>query len=214
MTGSNDKFDINNVEFPTVDFLETKYHPVEINGLVKKMKSKRRAFFDVGREKNQLSALIGTPPKHEECYKLLSINGCFSTIGIINYIATREPIEELYVSTFRIGKNHFKVLLKLHSKGLLNNCSLITSTSQEEIDFKQDKYNYYDYIENVCDKIGWKLKTFNNHSKILLMKTKSNYYVVETSSNLNENPKTEHFSWENDKELYDWYLKLFKELLK
>lgn len=47
------------------------------------------------------------------------------------------------------------------------------------------------------------------------MKTKNeNYYVIETSSNLNENPKLEQFSWENDKELFEWYEKLFIELCK
>lgn len=214
MTGFNDEFYIDETKLPKLDF-ETKFHPVEINGLVKKMTSKRRAFFDVGRERNQLSALITTPPKQNDCYKMLSINGGFSTVGIINYIAMREPIRELYVSTFRIGKNHFKVLAKLHSKGLLEKCNIITSSSQQEIDSAQEsKYDYFEYIQKQCKKLDWKLKIFNNHSKILLMKTDNNYYVVETSSNLNENPKTEHFSWENDQDLYDWYLKLFKELLK
>lgn len=212
MTGFDD-LDINEKDFPELDF-ETKYHPVEINGLIKKMTSKRRAFFNVGRERNQLSALVGTPPNQKQCYKMISINGGFSTVGIINYVANIEPIEELYVSTFRIGKNHFKALLRLHQKGKLNNCHFITSVSQKEIDDTQEGYNYFEYISRMCESIGWKLKIFNNHSKILLMKTQSNYYVVETSSNLNENPKTEHFSWENDKELYEWYKEIFKELLK
>ena len=46
------------------------------------------------------------------------------------------------------------------------------------------------------------------------METKKNYYVVETSSNLNENPKIEQFSFENDKELFLWYEEFFKELMK
>lgn len=215
MTGSNFDKDFEDIDFPELNF-ETKFHPVEINGLVKKMISKKRAFFNVGRERNQLEALIGYPPSINDCYKMISINGGFSTIGIINYVANIEPIEELYVSTFRIGKNHFKSLLNLHNKNKLKICNFITSVSQKEIDFSRedDGYNYFEYIQKKCEEIGWKLKIFNNHSKILLMKTKSNYYVVETSSNLNENPKTEHFSWENDKELYNWYLEIFKELLK
>lgn len=213
MTGSNFDKDFKEIDFPNLDF-ETKYHPVEINGLVKKMTSKKRAFFNVGRERNQLRALIGSPPNTKQCYKMISINGGFSTVGIISYVANLEPIEELYVSTFRIGKNHFKTLMKLHERHKLNNCHFITSVSQKEIDATQEGYNYFEYISEKCEKLGWKLKIFNNHSKILLMKTKNNFYVVETSSNLNENPKTEHFSWENDKELYEWYLAIFKELLK
>lgn len=209
----NDKFFIDESKFPNLDF-DTHYHEVEINALVKKMKSKRRAYFSVGREITQLKALVGNPPHENDCYKLISINGGFSTVGIISYIANLESIKQLYVSTFRLGKNHFNVLLRLHKLGKLNNCNFITSLSQKEIDDKQEGYNYFEYIQSECKKIGWKIKCFNNHSKILLMLTDKNYYVVETSSNLNENPKTEHFSWENDKELYEWYLAIFKELLK
>ena len=54
----------------------------------------------------------------------------------------------------------------------------------------------------------------NNHSKIILAKTKHNFYVIETSSNLNENPKIEQFNFENSKRLYEFYLLLFKELIQ
>ncbi len=46
------------------------------------------------------------------------------------------------------------------------------------------------------------------------VQTPQNHYVIETSSNLNENPKMEQFNWENDKDLYLWYEALFKELMK
>ena len=44
------------------------------------------------------------------------------------------------------------------------------------------------------------------------MRTKENYYVLETSSNLNENPKIEQYSFENSKELYDFYYDFFDKL--
>lgn len=214
MTGFNSHdFYIDENNFPKIN-VETEFDPVDMCGIVKKMRSKRRFMFSIGRERNQLEALVERPPKNHECYKMLSVSGGFSILGVIAYVAKLEPIEELHISTFRIGKNHFNELLKLHDKGKLKKCHFITSATQVEIDSKSYKHDYFSYIEKMCKKVGWDLKIFNNHSKILLMKTDKNYYVVETSSNLNENPKTEQFSWENDKELYDWYLGLFKELLK
>lgn len=44
------------------------------------------------------------------------------------------------------------------------------------------------------------------------MRTSENYYVLETSSNLNENPKIEQYSFENNKELYLFYYEFFEKL--
>ena len=84
-----------------------------ICGLVKKMKSKQKNFFNITKETKQLSNLIKTPPQKDECYKMLSVDGDFSSIAVIKFIAEREKINKLYVSTFRIGKSQFEVLLRL-----------------------------------------------------------------------------------------------------
>lgn len=190
---------------------ETIYVKESISGIVKKMNSKKRNMFNITKEFKQLNTLIESPPEIDECFKMLSVGGGFSSLGIITYIATKETIEELYCSTFRIGKHHFETLIDLHAKNKLKQCHFITSQTQQRTD---TKYNYFEFIEKQCETFGWKLKCFNNHSKLILMQTDKNYYVVETSSNLNENPKMEQFNWENDKELYDWYKELFIELMK
>ena len=197
---------------------ETEYVKVDICGLVKKMRSKRRTLFSVGREANQLRALIGSPPGKDEIFKMLSVGGGFSSLGIIRYVSDLEPIEELDCSTFRIGQRHFEALEAMRRRGRLGKCRFVTSGTQERTDskavYKGKEYNYYDYLCERCREYGWVLKTFDNHSKILLMRTKTAYYVVETSSNLNENPKMEQFSWENDEGLWRWYRELFDELTK
>lgn len=53
-----------------------------------------------------------------------------------------------------------------------------------------------------------------NHSKILLFETDVGKFVLETSSNLNENPKSEQFSLEKNNELYDFYKKPLDEMLE
>lgn len=197
---------------------DIKYIKVDICGLVKKMKSKKRNFFNITKETKQLNALIEYPPKTNECFKMLSVGGGFSSLGIIKWIAELEQIEEMYVSTFRIGKRHFDVLCELKEKKLLDKCNFITSQTQERVDdkmiYKGNEYNYYDFIVNKCLEFGWVIKSFDNHSKLILMKTKDNFYVLETSSNLNENPKMEQFNLENDESLFNWYKELFLELLK
>lgn len=200
MTGSN-------LELP-----EIQYQKIDVCGLVLKLKSKKRKSLNINRESKQIGALIENPPTKNQCYKLISVGG-FSSIGIIKYIALREGIEELYVSTFRIGKPHFEALCDLHKRGKLKQANFITSLKQAGIDSSMS-INYFEEISEECHKLGWNIKAYNNHSKIVLMKTPKNFYVIETSSNLSENPKMEQFSWENDKELYEWYEQVFKELIK
>ena len=215
--GDFDDFDFDDFDDFDDFEMEVNYRTVDICGLVKKLKSKRRKGFKITRDVKQLGALLGDPPKPTECFKMLSVGGGFSSLGIIKFVADREVIEEMYVSTFRIGKKHFEVLDRLHRTGRLKKASFITSTTQERVDEKMShngtEYNYYQHVQEVCEKNGWIIKAFDNHSKLILMKTDNSFYVVETSSNLNENPKMEQFSWENDKGLYEWYKELFIELL-
>lgn len=196
------------------------FNKLDICGLVKKMKSKQRKMITVRLETLQLENLIENPPKTNECFKLLSVGGGFSSIALINYIAEKEKILDLHVSTFRIGKKQFETLLKLHHNNKLLNANFITSSMQQRSDSKAKydgtnrEYDYFAFIKSECVKNNWKIKVFDNHSKLILMRTPENYYVIETSSNMNENPKMEQFNWENEKQLYDWYLELFKELMK
>lgn len=190
---------------------EPEYRTLDICGLVKKMKSKQRVMMDVDAEAKQLQQLIQAPPTKDQCYKMLSVRGGFSTLSIIRYVADLEPIQELYVNTFRIGLKHFDELDRLHKEKRLKMAHFITSSLQRDTD---RAYNYFGEISKKCKRNKWELKVLDNHSKVVLMKTKNNFHVVETSSNLNENPKMEQFNWENDKELYEWYEALLKELLK
>ena len=190
---------------------EVVYKEVDLCGLVKKMTAKQRIMMDVGAEARQLERLIQAPPTHDQCYKMLSMRGGFSTLSIIKYVSDIESIEELYVNTFRIGLKHFDELDRMHSHRRLKMAHFITSSLQRDTD---RAYNYFGEISKKCKKNKWELKVLDNHSKVVLMKTKNNWHVIETSSNLNENPKMEQFNWENDEELYKWYEALLKELLK
>lgn len=81
-----------------------------------------------------------------------------------------------------------------------------------EVDKKSEKYNYADRLYKIAQDNGWQFITVNNHSKIILMRTATHFYVLETSSNLNENPKIEQYSFEDDKELYQFYYGFFNDL--
>lgn len=202
--------EFDNLDF-NIDDIELKYIEVEINGLVKKSQSKNRKMFNITSERNQLNYLMNELPKKDECFKFLSVQGGFSSIAFIKLVSDIEKIEDLFVSSLVVGKKHIIELDKMYKNNKLNNCNFVVGTIFKQSNSKD--YGYFDIFKKICNKNNWNYKQVNNHSKIILMKTKDNYYVLETSSNLNENPKIEQFSFENSKELYSFYKKFFDEVM-
>lgn len=114
-------------------------------------------------------------------------------------------------ATLRVGEKQFDELARLKKRGLIDKADFFVGSIMRE-DSKSKKYDYFGRFQNVCKENGWEYHVTNNHAKVVLMRTAKNYYVLETSSNLNENPKIEQFSLENNKQVYDFYYNFFEEL--
>lgn len=186
---------------------------IRVDGLAMKIKSKKRRYFIVQKSINALKTILNNElPDAKNCFKLISYSGGFASISFVCYVAENENILELTASTLRIGEKHFKYLKSLYDSGKLFKATFFIGSIMKEDEKKRDAYNYYGHFVKVCKENGWNEIVINNHSKVILMKTKNDYYVLETSSNLNDNPKIEQFSFENDKGLYDFYYNFFTSL--
>jgi hypothetical protein len=172
------------------------------NEIVKK--SKKRYKFSVAREKAQVSKLCNTLPDDDTCYKIVSV-GSFSCLGFIEFIASQTKIKELTVSTLRVGKKHLKALDMLYRNKKLERINFIIGSVMKNDSKVGKSYGYYENMQKVCENNNWITIVRNNHSKILLFDTDCGKYVLETSSNLNENPKMEQFSFYKDEEMYNFY---------
>lgn len=73
-------------------------------GFALRVRSKKRQTFKIGKSLKILDDLIPNPPKKDESYRLISFQGGFSSISLIAYVALKEKIEELTVSTLRVGE--------------------------------------------------------------------------------------------------------------
>lgn len=173
--------------------------------LKQKQKSKR---FNLLKSVVEIEKLIPHLPQDGECYKFIS-SGNFSSISFVKYIADRTPIRFLFASTLRVGRKHLWILDELRRVGKLEKCFFVVGNIMKNDSEKGKSYKYYDDLERVCEENSWDLVVKNNHSKILLFDTDDGKFVLETSSNLNDNPNTEQFSLEKDEELFDFYLKAF-----
>lgn len=158
--------------------------------------------FKIEKSVKQLNSLIESLPNKNEVFKFISVSGGFSSISFIKYISEFENINELYATTLRVGKKEVEIIENLN----IEKCYFIIGKIMQES--SGQVLEYFNIFKEKCNKNNWKFCAINNHSKIILIKTDKNFYILETSSNLNENPKIEQFSFENSQELFEWYKKL------
>lgn len=128
----------------------------------------------------------------------------FSSMAVIDYVARRDPVELLSVATFNISRKRMRALESLHRRGLVRDARIVTS----DVKAGRDRY-----CREACARMGWRFDEVKYHAKLILMRTEGGArHCVRTSSNLNENPRIETYTWDNDAEIYDFYAQLFDAL--
>ncbi len=186
-----------------------------VDALALRATSKRRRLYNIREGTIHLARVLGgLLPGPDEVVKLISFNGGFASINFIDYIAQTEGILELTASTLRVGRRQMDRMLALHRQGKLERATFFIGALMATDELKgKDSYNYFKHALDLCDEVGWRYCVTNNHSKVLLMRTPARWYVLETSSNLNENPKIEQYSLEQSEELYRFYAEFFQRLM-
>lgn len=172
------------------------------------VQKKKRKRYSIVRSAHELEQVMPYLPGCE-VYKFVS-DGRFSSISFVKYIADRTIVRHLHASSFRIGRKELQLIDALHQQGRIEQCSFAVGTLMKNDSERLKQYKYYDNFIAVCEKNGWEYMTVNNHSKLLLFDTDMGKFVLETSSNLNDNPKIEQFSFEQDEELYIFYKSVFE----
>lgn len=173
---------------------------------------RKHTVFHVMREKFSLVSVMPELPKDDEVFKLIS-DGGFSSIAFIRYLADECGINEMYASSLAIGKKHLESLDVMKQQGHLDKATFVVGDIMQQGNANK-KYKYFDFFKDVCHKNGWQFYVRRNHSKIILFATASGRFVLETSSNLNENPSVEQFSFEKNTDLYHFYKNDFFSLFE
>lgn len=157
-----------------------------MDGLLFSGKKKKHRMYTISRGTREVRALLPGLPGDNESFRLVSSGG-FSSINLILYVAQETPINTLYASTLRVGKSHATALARLHDAGRLGSaCFVVGSIMRHNVANSKD-YEYDAYFDGLCARCGWHTIYANNHSKIILLDTARGKYVIETSSNLNDN---------------------------
>lgn len=172
----------------------------------------KRKRFNIILSVREIEGLLDRLPEEGEVYKFLSTGG-FSAISFVRFIAKRAKIFEFTASTLRVGKKEMQALNTLHTSGRLEKANFLIGSFMKNDSKTGLRYGYYELFDRTCQRNGWKYTVVQNHSKILLFDTDAGRFVIETSSNLNENPKMEQFSFERNEELYEFYHSALAEMV-
>lgn len=172
---------------------------------------KKRYRFHIVRECLEIETLTDALPGDGEVFKLMPAGG-FSSIGFVRFVALRTHVRTLTVTTLRVGAQQLAVLDVLKQQGRLGHVRFVIGSVMRHNKQGGKVYEYWERFVEVCEKHGWEYVVQSNHSKLLLFDADAGKYVLETSSNLNENPSVEQFSFERSAELHDFYAGAVAEL--
>lgn len=144
-------------------------------------------------------------PSEGETMRIISPANGFSSAALIKAISDKSGgIAELRATTLRVGKKEADLLADCG----IGYCEIVACGIMAQ----NGDYNYSDYVNQAFAKCGYKMRYAKNHSKVILADTACGKYVIETSSNLNENPKIEQFAITKNDAVYDWYLQTLREM--
>lgn len=171
----------------------------------------KRVYFDLKESFKRLRQKMRMPEKNESI-RTISPAGGWSSCSLLMYLANEEVIDELFITTLRVGKKEMSALTDLMEQGRIKKCKIVLCDISKENTRNGKKYDYQETFEEACERLDIEFVYRRNHAKVILAKTKKNHYVVETSSNFNENPKIEQFIFSNSKEIYEFYVNQFGKL--
>lgn len=171
---------------------------------------KKRQSFNIMRENAIIEDLTPKLPEDESFVYITS--GGFSSIAFIVWIAGQTRIKSLFASTLRVGVRQAQMLDGLRNDGRLDKVDLLVGGAMKDNCEHNRGYGYLEQITDIFNANGWTVSMHNNHSKVMLFDTDAGKFVIESSSNLNENPKVEQFRLEKSAELFDFYNSFFSTL--
>jgi hypothetical protein len=147
-----------------------------------------------------LRQLMGKLPGEGDIYFIWTLKS-FNAFTFIPYIIKHEgDIRELTIATYSISTRIVDALMKLLSRNRVQKVHLLISDSiQYRLPRVHDHLmaltRDHDQI-SVC--YAW------NHSKIALIRTMDNHYIVEGSGNFGENAQHEQYILVNSEKVYNF----------
>lgn len=146
---------------------------------------------------SKINKITNIPVKNQQI-RIVTKNAV-NTFDFILAILKNENIQELTISIYRIGKKVADQLKELQKNKKIKKITILINDGFPKL--VPDCWNKLKSFESD----NFILKLENNHTKIILAKTKENYYIVEGSGNLSINARIEQYIFENNPQIYEFH---------
>lgn len=149
--------------------------------------------------------LLRVPTKEE--FFFLQSESSFNAFDFLLLVVKREPIKELFASTYSISRRVIDSLIELHDNGLIEQMTLFISESM----IKRNPVTIDNLMAMAKSRPNMKVLYAWSHAKVCLMQTHDNWYCVEGSGNWSDNAHYEQYLFANSYGLFDFRKKLFTD---
>ncbi len=142
-----------------------------------------------------------------DCYHCFSF-GDVDSFSFFKMVLRQQHIEYAALSTWCMAGEDVMDLRKWHEKGLVGRVDFFVG----EI-FKSGYPDVYAAVLEFIDECGGRLVTFRNHSKVMAIEGEKFDCLIESSANINTNPRSENTVVTVDRDLVAEYIQLFSEIV-
>lgn len=151
-------------------------------------------------------------PKKNEQYRIITEKQFNAYSLILSVLQNENSIDELLIAIYRINESTVNSIIDFIEAGKIKKASFVISNFFNQTK-KPEKWalklkDFADNNENV------KHCYIHNHSKVICINIKNDYYVFEGSGNMSDNARIEQYLYENNKQSYefhkDWISKIVK----
>jgi len=151
-------------------------------------------------------------PKPNEQYRIITEKQ-FNAYALILYTLESELILEMYLAIYRINEPTVSSIIDFIEAGKIKKAIFIISNFFNHTK-RPEKWALQ--LKAWCDSTKKDVKHIytHNHSKVLAIRTKKNYYIFEGSGNMSDNARIEQYIFENNKQVFDFHKQWMLELTK
>ncbi|MCM1235500.1 MAG: hypothetical protein NC489_35825 [Ruminococcus flavefaciens] len=187
---------------------EKETNPLASQGSIKV--SHRMGARQLWRKAASEKALEAAMPWHfreGDCYHCFSF-GDVDSFTFFKMVLRQQPIKYAAISTWCMAGEDVKDLRKWHERGLVGRVDFFLG----EI-FKSGYPDVYREVQEFLPECGGRLVIFRNHSKVMAIEGERFDCLIESSANINTNPRSENTVVTVDRELTGEYIQLFSEIV-
>lgn len=141
-----------------------------------------------------------------DCYHCFSF-GDVDSLSYLKFVLKHQKINYLGLSTWCMAGEDIKDLAAWHERGFIKRIDLFVG----EI-FEGSYPEATILAKQLVKDCGGRFVVFRNHSKIMMIKGERFDCLIESSANVNTNPRSENTVLTVDSGLVDSYVKLFSEI--